>query len=334
MVDLREEEEESSSGSELENNGAELNDNNEVQPELLEEEARSQEGNAAIDSIVVTDEIAEWVETVLDDAAPLHPLELASLAADGLIKARKLQDFRTTILFAALTGFCHWKGVYWDGHERKDVKKHRKEYLAELDAADPFRPQYAEPDMAEIRRDAEDDSPEHIFIVHDESTPLSNEYQNNHYWLQANEQVLKKKGCRRLIMISAFLCEHFGLLDLTNEMVAENEALVAELRLAFTKSTTVVYPDNKPGGEAYWNMEQMVVQMAKAILIARCMFLKAMIRWVFDNSSVHGILAKNALTVTKMNVNPGGKVPEMHNTVIPLDNPWGDFGGTNRYNVI
>jgi hypothetical protein len=104
-VDLREEEEESSSGSELENSGAELNDNNEVQPELLEEEAHSQEGNAAIDSIVVTDEIAEWVETVLDDAAPLHPSELASLAVDGLRKARKLQDFRTTVLFAALTDF-------------------------------------------------------------------------------------------------------------------------------------------------------------------------------------------------------------------------------------
>jgi nitric oxide reductase large subunit len=107
-VDLREEEEESNSGSELENSGAELNDNNEVQPKMLEEEARSQEGNAAIDSIVVADEIAEWVETVLDDTALLHPSKLASLAANGLRKARKLQDFRTTILFAALTDFYHW----------------------------------------------------------------------------------------------------------------------------------------------------------------------------------------------------------------------------------
>lgn len=121
--------------------------------------------------------------------------------------------------------------------------------------------------MAEIRRDAEDDSPEHIFIVHDESTLHSNEYQNNHYWLQANEQVLKKKGRGRLIMISAFLCERFGLLDLTDEMLAENEALVAELRLAFTKSTTVIYPDNKLGGDAYWNMEQMVVRVRQPITL-------------------------------------------------------------------
>jgi hypothetical protein len=37
----------------------------------------------------------------------------------------------------------HSKGGYWDGHEQKDVKKRRKAYLAELEAADPFRPQYA-----------------------------------------------------------------------------------------------------------------------------------------------------------------------------------------------
>jgi ribosomal protein L25 (general stress protein Ctc) len=44
----------------------------------------------------------------------------------------------------------HHKGVYGDGHERKDVKKRRKEYLAELEAIEPFRAQYAEPDMAEV----------------------------------------------------------------------------------------------------------------------------------------------------------------------------------------
>ncbi|KAJ7911740.1 hypothetical protein B0H13DRAFT_2479971 [Mycena leptocephala] len=52
----------------------------------------------------------------------------------------------------------------------------------------------------------------------------------------------------------------------------------------------------------------------------------AIIHWVFDNSSAHGSLAKNALTVTKMKVNPGGKVPEMRETVVPPDNPHGHAG--------
>lgn len=66
-------------------------------------------------------------------------------------------------------------------------------------------------------------------FVHDESSFHSNDYQNNHYWLKANKQVLKKKGCGHLIMVSAFLCERYGLLALTDEMIAEDEKLAAEL---------------------------------------------------------------------------------------------------------
>ena len=49
--------------------------------------------------------------------------------------------------------------------------------------------------------------------------------------------------------------------------------------------------------------------------------------YIFDNFSEHNSLAKDALTVTKMNIGPGGKnTPNMHDTVIPADNPHG-FGG-------
>jgi hypothetical protein len=155
----------------------------------------------------------------------------------------------------------HQKGVYWDGHERKDVKRRRKEYLAELHAFEGFRATYAEPDMAEVHPELADDEVEHIVIVHDEASFHSNDYQNAHYWLKPGEQVLKKKGRGRLIMVSAFLCERYGLLALTNEMIAENQKLAAELRLSITDSTKVIYPDSKAGGDAYWNMEQMIAQV-------------------------------------------------------------------------
>jgi hypothetical protein len=74
--------------------------------------------------------------------------------------------------------------------------------------------------------------------------------------------MLKKKGRGRLITISGFLCERYGLLALTDEMIAENDKLAVELRLAITDSTTVIYPDNKPGGDAYWNMQQMIAQVS------------------------------------------------------------------------
>jgi hypothetical protein len=41
--------------------------------------------------------------------------------------------------------------------------------------------------------------------------------------------------------MSAFLCEHYGLLALTEEMIAENEKMAAELQLAITDSTTIIY---------------------------------------------------------------------------------------------
>ncbi|KIO33525.1 hypothetical protein M407DRAFT_17777 [Tulasnella calospora MUT 4182] len=48
--------------------------------------------------------------------------------------------------------------------------------------------------------------------------------------------------------------------------------------------------------------------------------------FIFDNSSAHNSLAKDALTVMKMNVNPGSKQAHMHDPVIPANNLHG-FGG-------
>ena len=68
-------------------------------------------------------------------------------------------------------------------------------------------------------------------------------------------------------------------------------------------------------------------QMGNAIKIAHFMFPDAIIHWVFDNSSAHGSLTKDALTITKMNINPGGKnVPDMHDTIILASNPFGHGG--------
>ncbi|KAJ6533251.1 hypothetical protein B0H19DRAFT_1081407 [Mycena capillaripes] len=323
-----------------ESSSDELDEEEEVEPppEQIEEEAWEEHGDEVVNSTILADNVAEWVDTILDDAAPQEPQELGALAALSLKLARKQKDYRSEVLFASLVNFYRWmprmgrlraalhvakyhgrglafqrviaaqarffeangalksshqghreksngllddegfylgaqrwlrtlevgtrhinetllpslalqkktisirqcqrwlwrlgyrrrgyqKGVYWDGHERKDVRQRRKEFLAELLAYEHLRP-----------------------IFH------SNDYQNNQYWLKPGEQVLKKKGCGRLIMVSAFLCKRYGLLALTPEMIAENEKMAAELRLAITDSTTVIYPDNKASGDDYWNI--------------------------------------------------------------------------------
>jgi hypothetical protein len=108
-VALREEEEESSSSdSSPSSDESAIEDERDISPEELEEEAREEEGDAAVDSIVVADDIAEWIDTALDDAAPSEPDALCSLAADCLKTACKNQDYRSTVLFAALVDFYRW----------------------------------------------------------------------------------------------------------------------------------------------------------------------------------------------------------------------------------
>jgi hypothetical protein len=79
----------------------------EVSPEELEKEARLEHGDAAVDSIAVADDIAEWIE-VLEDAALLDPTSLGALASDSLKLARKNKNYRSTVLFAALVDFYRW----------------------------------------------------------------------------------------------------------------------------------------------------------------------------------------------------------------------------------
>jgi len=50
-------------------------------------------------------------------------------------EAKKSISNRTAQQWLYLLGYCqkrHTQGIYWDGHERKDVKAQRTEYLAEM----------------------------------------------------------------------------------------------------------------------------------------------------------------------------------------------------------
>ena len=67
--------------------------------------------------------------------------------------------------------------------------------------------------------------------------------------------------------------------------------------------------------------------MKLAIKMAKRLHPEKKIVFIFDNSSAHNSLAKDALSVNKMNVTPGGKaISNMRETEIPADNPHG-LGG-------
>ena len=67
--------------------------------------------------------------------------------------------------------------------------------------------------------------------------------------------------------------------------------------------------------------------MKNAIKMAELMHPTKKLVFVFDNWSAHNSHAVDALSVNKMNINPGGKnVPIMRDTHIPKDNPHGYAG--------
>lgn len=77
--------------------------------ESSDEETQTPEGNDIIDKTVEeAAEVADWVEGVLEDAAPKSPCELEALAQAGLQKARKGHDYRSEVTFAGLVDFYRW----------------------------------------------------------------------------------------------------------------------------------------------------------------------------------------------------------------------------------
>jgi hypothetical protein len=223
------------------------------------------------------------------------------------------------------------KNVYWDGHERIDVVKRRKEFLQELQELDRLSTQYTEDLKTKewtitVPTLGEGDK-EHVLIWHDEMAVHANDCRKA-YWGHPSETVLRDKNQGRLMMVSDFITAgtECGRLVLTDEQWATQLELPEDERSS-CNARRIIYPSSAPGGDAYWNMKQMVDQLRDAIRIANIIFPGKTLVFIFDNSSAHNSLPVDALSVNRMNVGPGGKnVPNMHDTVIPLDNPAG-FGG-------
>ena len=64
------------------------------------------------------------------------------------------------------------------------------------------------------------------------------------------------------MMVSGYICERYGNVTLTPEMVEMNAKLPEAGRLLVTDSHIVIYPSSKPGSDDYWNTEQMITQVS------------------------------------------------------------------------
>ena len=73
-------------------------------------------------------------------------------------------------------------------------------------------------------------------------------------------------------------------------------------------------------------MNSHLFQLKETIKLGEYLLPDTTLVFIFDNSSAHNSLSADALNVKKMNLYPGGKVSDMHDTIIPVDNPHGRGG--------
>jgi hypothetical protein len=133
-------------------------------------------------------------------------------------------------------------------------------------------------------------------------------------WLKIGEQKLMKKGRGRLIHVSDFVEEENGRLVIRDT----GGNIIKDAR-------KIIYPGS--GGDAWWDHEQLLVQVQSAIDIFEEAHPDCRALFVFDQSSAHAALPHDALKAFEMNKSNGGSQRKQQDTIIPESNPVAEHRG-------
>ena len=219
------------------------------------------------------------------------------------------------------------KGLYKDDHERDDVVVYRNDvYLPTIRALEQRSQMYGAhgADTSNITAPTDDSKPQVVFVFHDDSTCHANDVQSSH-WIKKWDHVKKPKELGAGIMISGFVSEECGMLEMTQTQWDTYKSDVQ------AKGGMVTLPDLRQlklaGGElsaqhwikigakhadsfhptGYWTNNSLVQQMPHAISVFEATHPGKIAAFVFDNSTGHNAYADDALISSRFNMNPGGK---------------------------
>ena len=129
-------------------------------------------------------------------------------------------QIRTAIKWLHHLGFrpqSH-KSIYIDGHERADVVEYRKLYLQKLEilSSTHFPPPLCEDGLTALQTGNPSASKHLVLIFHDESSFHANEGQSV-MWAEEGRVPICPKNQGRGLMVSDFVTEYDGLLQLNVE---------------------------------------------------------------------------------------------------------------------
>ena len=202
------------------------------------------------------------------------------------------------------------KGTFVDGHEREDVVEYRKMFLRRMVGLGFLHESNAPTEEAKKALPIDLDPPrpelmdKTVVLFHDESTFQANDDQPT-LWAKKGTSVMRPKSKGSGIMVSDFITEKDGYLALTEEEYEQAKQKDPSIRRYARER--LEYGEAKEG---YWTSNKFMTQIKQAVKIAEMKYPKDegwRIAWIFDHSSCHAAMPEDALDVTKMNVNPGGR---------------------------
>jgi hypothetical protein len=147
------------------------------------------------------------------------------------------------------------KGIYYDGHERKDVIDYWNKLLKELEALDSLFVKYDNITLKPIYPTLPAGQHYHHAISHGECGYHCGE-QESSIWIRDDQQALRKKGQSKLIHVLDFVIESHRQLCLTPNMI---NALPKSQHLEVANARKIIYP--RKNADPYWNMEQLLKQV-------------------------------------------------------------------------
>ena len=92
---------------------------------------------------------------------------------------------------------------------------------------------------------------EHVLIMQDESIFHTNEYCQRS-WLAQNQQLIQKKGNRRVVHVSDFISEIIGQIRLLDDQITNQLKLPDNQHLPAFEARKITYPEK--GFDMWWDL--------------------------------------------------------------------------------
>ena len=149
-----------------------------------------------------------------------------------------------------------------------------------------------------------------VLITHDETCFDSNDSKRS-IWLEGESHALRPKGSGRSLMVSQFLCQCHGQMEVTvtEAMAAEFPALQG---LVGSKYETLKIIKPGKNADGYWTNKDLVQQTKVAQVLFKILHPGCVAVNAFDNSQNHNAMAPDALVASRLNLSDGGAhVPQL-----------------------